>query len=72
MGVAIDRSGQGIPTKPVGGLPSDLGDGDPCLRLTGHAVPDRPKVVLHPSLGPRSTPASKLDRRPLFPSYSRS
>ena len=67
VGVANDRSGHGIPTKPVGVLLSDLGYGDPCLRLTGHAVPDCPKVVLHPSLGPRRQSASKLRQGPLSP-----
>ena len=50
VGVASDWSGHGIPTKPVGGLLSDIGNGDPCLRLTGRAVPDRPEMVLRPSL----------------------
>ena len=45
MGVAEDQSGQGIPTKPVGGLLSDVGKDDPCLRLTGRAILDHPEVV---------------------------
>ena len=72
MGVAIDRSGQGIPTKPVGGLLSNLGGGDPCLWLTGHAIPDCPEVALCPSLGPSPMPASRLRWEPLSPLYSRS
>ena len=54
MGVAGGRSGRRIPTKPVGGLLSDIGGGDPCLRLTGHAVPDRPESVLTSLPGPSS------------------
>ena len=42
VGVANDRSDCGIPTKPVGGLLSDIGDDGPCLRLTGRTLPDRP------------------------------
>jgi len=34
-----------IPTKPAGGLLSDIGNGGPCLWLTGHAIPDCPEVV---------------------------
>ena len=45
VGVADDLSDHGIPTKPVGGLLSDIGTSDPCLRLTGHAVPDCPEIV---------------------------
>jgi len=45
VGVADDWNDRGIPTKPAGGLLSDIGRGDPCLRLTGHAVPDRPEHV---------------------------
>jgi len=48
VGVADNRSGCGIPTKPAGGLLSNIGTGDPCLRLTGHAVPDRPNVFYVP------------------------
>jgi len=39
------RSDRGIPTKPAGGLLSNIGDDDPCLRLTGRAVLDHPEVV---------------------------
>jgi len=45
VGVANGRSDRGIPTKPAGGLLSDIGDDDPCLRLTGRALPDRPEMV---------------------------
>jgi len=45
VGVTDDRSDRGIPTKPVGGLLSDIGVGDPCLQLTGLTVPDRPEMV---------------------------
>jgi len=45
VGVANGRSDRGIPTKPAGGLLSDIGDGDPCLRLTGRTLPDRPEMV---------------------------
>ena len=45
VGVANGRSDCGIPTKPAGGLLSDIGDDDPCLQLTGHTLPDRPEVV---------------------------
>jgi len=45
VGVANDRSDHGIPTKPAGGLLSDIGDDGPCLRLTGHTLPDRPEMV---------------------------
>ena len=45
VGVANGRSDRGIPTKPAGGLLSDIGDGDPCLRLTGRTLPDRPEAV---------------------------
>jgi len=65
VGVANDRSGQGIPTKPAGGLLSSIGVDDPCLRLTGLAVLDRPELVLRPSLGPLRLPASVLKRGPL-------
>jgi len=60
VGVTIDQSDRGIPTKPAGGLLSDIGTGDPCLRLTGHTIPDRPKGALRPSLGPCRSSASKL------------
>ena len=70
MGVANDQSDRRIPTKPVGGLLSNIGNGGPCLWLTGHAIPDRPEMVLHPSLGPRLMPTSRLERRPLSPLYS--
>jgi len=43
--VASGWSNRGIPTKPAGGLLSDIGDGDPCLRLTGRTLPDRPEMV---------------------------
>ena len=45
VGVANNRSDCGIPTKPAGGLLSDIGDDDPCLRLTGRTLPDRPEMV---------------------------
>ena len=45
VGVASDRSDRGIPTKPAGGLQSDIGDDDPCLRLAGRTLPDRPEKV---------------------------
>jgi len=45
VGVASGRSDRGIPTKPAGGLLSNIGDDDPCLRLTGRTLPDRPEVV---------------------------
>jgi len=45
VGVTNGRSDRGIPTKPAGGLLSDIGDDDPCLRLTGRALPDRPESV---------------------------
>jgi len=45
VGVANGRSDRGIPTKPAGGLLSDIGDDDPCLRLTGRTLPDRPETV---------------------------
>ena len=65
MGVASSRSNCGIPTKPAGGLLSNIGVDDPCLRLTGLAVLDRPRGVLRPSLGPLRLPASMLRRGPL-------
>jgi len=43
VGVADDWSSHRIPTKPAGGLLSNIGDGDPCLRLTGRAIPDHPE-----------------------------
>jgi len=46
VGVASNQNDRGIPTKPAGGLLSNIGSGGPCLRLTGHAIPDRPKDVL--------------------------
>ena len=45
VGVANGRSDRGIPTKPAGGLLSDIGDDGPCLRLTGRTLPDRPEMV---------------------------
>jgi len=45
VGVANGRSDRGIPTKPAGGLLSDIGEDDPCLRLTGRTLPDRPEMV---------------------------
>jgi len=45
VGVASGLSDRGIPTKPAGGLLLNLGYDDPCLRLTGRAVPSRPKLV---------------------------
>jgi len=45
VGVANDRSDRGIPTKPAGGLQSDIGEDGPCLRLAGCTVPDRPEVA---------------------------
>jgi len=45
VGVANDWSDRGIPTKPAGGLLSDIGDDDPCLRLTGRTLPDCPEMV---------------------------
>ena len=45
VGVANNWSDRGIPTKPVGGLLSDIGDDGPCLWLTGHTLPDRPEIV---------------------------
>jgi len=42
VGVANSWSDCGIPTKPAGGLLSDIGDDDPCLWLTGRTLPDRP------------------------------
>ena len=67
MGVASGRSDCGIPTKPAGGLLSNFGIDDPCLRLTGLAVLDHPKRALRPSLGPLCLPASMLKRGPLSP-----
>ena len=65
MGVANNLSGCGIPTKPVGGLLSDIGYDDPCLQLTGLAIPDCPESVLRPSLGPHHLSASRLRQGPL-------
>ena len=45
VGVTSDRSDRGIPTKPAGGLLSDIGDDGPCLRLTGHTLPDCPEMA---------------------------
>jgi len=45
VGVASGLSDRGIPTKPAGGLLSDIGNGVPCLRLTGRTVSDRPELV---------------------------
>ena len=42
VGVANGRRDHGIPTKPAGGLLSDIGDDDPCLWLTGRTLPDHP------------------------------
>ena len=67
VGVANGRSDRRIPTKPVGGLLSDLGTGGPCLRLTGHTIPDCPESVLCPSLGPCCPSASKLQARTAIP-----
>ena len=67
VGVADDWSGRGIPTKPAGGLPSDIGSDDPCLRLTGHAVPDRPNVFYIPPWGLGISSASRLIQGPLSP-----
>jgi len=73
VGVTYDWSDRGIPTKPVGGLLSDIGIGDPCLQLAGQAIPDCPEIVLT-SL-PGSSPSickqtSSKDHYP--PPYSRS
>ena len=59
MGVATKRKGWGIPTKPAGGLLSDFGKGDPCLRLTGRAVPDRPLRVSSPPWTPFVNPPGR-------------
>jgi len=45
VGVANGRSDRRIPTKPAGGLLSDIGDDDPCLQLAGRTLPDRPEMV---------------------------
>jgi len=67
VGVANGWSIHGIPTKPAGGLLSGIGVDALRLRLTELAVPDRPKLILRPSLGLRHLSASKLRRRPLSP-----
>ena len=45
VGVTTNWSDRGIPTKPAGGLLSDIGCVGPYLQLVGRAVPDRPRHV---------------------------